>query len=393
MSESLPTQTQATVDPSLLAGSTLATPEIQVRFNTFEEAQTAEKRFSDSFIEGAIDDKLKVGSETVGIKGYLDKVEATPSDNETIANPDAIAALYLKTTDMLARNLKIMTVRNADPTKDAARKSVIKSAKEDFLAKLHDEAGTTADGIVDWSTGKSRYFPVKAMEYHGLEIDGKDPLNAESKHADDFRPNFKIQRQMGGAFIMAYSDNRVREKVQKQDQELGKRIYLNPEAFATPDVFEQVLTTANQAGLSIQLKMYQRAPEFAEAHFKRERGDTKDGFRGDGIVIYADEAQANDVLAMVLSIAKDKPEAFVGRKTSKIPQNVAEGIAVGDEPTQMKGTSLTSHRVKVLEYAASYVRQSGKTGEEAKDLYRRCLAATAKANKVNPRNIAFNAAV
>ena len=391
MPEILP-QTPTAQDPSLIAGSTLANPELQIKFHTFEEAQTAEKGFSDSFIDGAIGDGLKVGNESKEIKGYLDSVEATENDNEIIANPDTIAALYLKTTDMLARNLKIMAVRNADPAKDAARKSIIKSAKDSFLATLHNETSTAAKGIVDWSTSKSNHFPVKAMEYHGLEIDGEDLLYAESKHADDIRPNIKIQRQIGGAFIMAYSDNRVREKMQKQDEVLGKRIYLNPEAFATPDVFEQVLTTANQAGLSIQLKMYQRAPEFAQAHRKRAKGDTKDGLRGDGIVIYADEAQANDVLALVLAVAKDKPEAFVGRKTSRVPQNVAEGIAVGDEPTQMKGTSLTSHRVKVLEYAATYVRQSGKTGQEARELFKKCLVATAEANKVNPKNIAFNTA-
>lgn len=391
MSETLSQQPLASIDPSLTAGNALATQELKVRFNTFEEAQTADKNFSDSFIEGALTDKLKVGNESVGIKGYLDKVEATQSDNEAIADPEAIAGLYLKTTDMLARNLKIMVTRNGDPAQDAARKSVISASKESFLTKLKGETEVAADGIVDWCNGDTRRFPVNATEYTGLEIDGKDALDSKGNHADDFRPNFKIQRQLGGTFIMAYSDGRVREKVQKQDQELAKRIYLNPDTFATPDVFEQVLTTANATGLSIQLKMFQRAPEFAEAHRARKNGNDMDGFRGDGIVVYANEAQADDVLSMVLAIAKDKPEAFVGRKTSKVAQQVAEGIAVGDEPTQAKGESLTSHRVMILDYAANFVRQSGKTGQEAKDLFRDRVVAAAKSNKVNPGNIAFNA--
>lgn len=393
MSETLFPQELATVDPSRIVGNNLTMPELPVWLDTFEGAQAVEKQLSDKFVKGALEGKLQVGGETVGIKGYLDKVEATRSDDEVIANPDAIAALYQKTTDMLARNLTIMVVRNTDPVKDAIRKSDITSAKEAFLAKLQNEAGATADGIVDWSTGKTRFFPTEAMGYDGLEIDGRDPLDADGKQANDFRPNFKIQRQIGGVFIMAYSNNRVREKLQDQDQELTKRIYLNPEVFATPDIFEQVLDAANQAGLSVQLKMYQRAPELAQAHFKRENGSVKDGLRGDGIVIYANEAQANDTLAIVLAIAKDKPEAFIGRKTSRIPQRVAEGIAVGDEPTHTRGDSLTSHRTKVFEYAVSYVRESGKTGKEAEDLFRRCVAATAEVNKVNPRNIAFNTGV
>lgn len=392
MSETLPPTTSAK-DPSLIAGSTIASHELKIRFNTFEEAQTAEKKFSDPFIDNVINENLQVGNERVGVKGYLDKVEATENDNAIIADPEDIAGLYLRTTDMLARNLKILTVRNPDPIKDADRKAVIKNAKDEFINKLHDESGQVADAVVDWcSDYRKNRFPVDAMEYKGLIIDGMDPLNAEGKSSDDFRSNFKIQRQLGGTFIMGYSDQRVIEKIYKQDQELGKRIYLNPDALAVPAIFEQVLVAANQAGLSIQLKMLQRAPEFAEAHVKRSKGQIMDGFRGDGIVIYADEAQANDVLAMVLSIARDKPEAFRGRKTSKVPQNVTEGVAVGDEPTQMKGKSLTSHREMIVSYAAEYVRQSGKTGDAARDLFRRCLTATAKVNKIEPKNLAFNMA-
>jgi hypothetical protein len=115
-----------------------------------------------------------------------------------------------------------------------------------------------------------------------------------------------------------------------------------------------------------------------------------DALRGDGIVIYTGEGQANDVLDMVLALAKGNPEAFMGRETSKIPQSVAEGIAVGDEPTGVKGKSLTSHRVDMFSYAANHVEKSGKIGEEARELFRNRLAAVAGANHTDPNNIAFN---
>lgn len=379
------------IDPSLRAGSTLAGTELLIRFTTFEDAQTPEKHFSDSFIDGALTGKFQIGSEQVGTKGYLDKVEATPADNDIIADPKAIAGLYVKTTEMLARNLKIMYVSTGDIAKDGARKSAIRSAKETFLTQTLDEVTPATQQIIDWCNSRTNRFPVHAMEHHGLEIDGKDALDADSIHADDFRPNIKIMRQLGGSFVTAYSDNKIVEKLAKQEQQVSKRIYLNPDASVTPEIFEQVLVGANQAGLSIQLKMFQRAPEFAEAHLKRATGEKKDALRGDGIIISFEQAQANAVLAMVLSIARDNPTAFIGRKTSKIPQNVAEGVAVGDDkPLQMNGESLTSHRLMILNYAARCVQESGKTGKEARSLYRRYLVATAKSNNVNPEKVAFN---
>ncbi|GAC1390475.1 MAG: hypothetical protein NVSMB46_00200 [Candidatus Saccharimonadales bacterium] len=389
MAESLPPN-PGIIDPTLTAGNSIATSELKVRFSSFEEAQSAEKQFSDIFINGAINDQLKVGNEQVGIKGYLDKVEATDKDNDIIANPEAIAGLYLSTTEMVARNLKILVGRSPDESKTTERRAVIKDAKDGFIAGLHDQAIDTADQIVDWCKGSTKQFPARAMEYRGLKIDGSDPLDAENNSATDFRPNIKIQRQLGGTFIMGYSDTRVKEKLAKQDQEISRRIYLNPDPETAPQVFEQVLQAANEAGLSIQLKIFQRTPEFAEAHLARSKGHAKDGFRGDGIVIYSGESQAEDVLGMVLALAKDKPEAFIGRQTSKIPQSVAEGIAIGDEPTQTKGYSLTSHRVEMFSYAAEYVRKSGKTGQEAAQLFKNRVIAAAKANHTNPRNIAFN---
>jgi hypothetical protein len=138
--------------------------------------------------------------------------------------------------------------------------------------------------------------------------------------------------------------------------------------------------------------MLQRGPELAEAHLKRSKGEPADALRGDGIVIYAHSESANDVLALVMAIAQDHPEAFAGRQTSRIPQKVAEGIAVGSEPIQAPGKSLTSHREEILSYVAGKVRESGQTGQQARDTFRRGVAATSKANGVDPNNIGFNLA-
>jgi hypothetical protein len=115
---------------------------------------------------------------------------------------------------------------------------------------------------------------------------------------------------------MAYSDGRVQEKMAGTSTILDKRIYLNPDMEATPRLFEQLLQAANQAGISIQLKMVQRATEALNAHLKAAKGDEV-GLRGDGIVVYTDGEHADDTLAMVLALAQDNSDAFRGRPHSR----------------------------------------------------------------------------
>lgn len=384
-------QEQLVGDPSQLGGNVIAS-DLKVRFETFEQAQEAKKQLSDTFIDGAITGDLQVGSERVVIKGYLDNVERTAKDKEVIDDPERIAGLYLRTTGMLARNLKVAVARSSNPEQAQARREHVKQAKEAFLTHLGEEAPQAADEIVGWCKGETRKFPVGALEYRGFKVGDTDVLDAEGKGSPDVRPNFKIQRQFGGVFVMAYTDTRVHEKMAGTDDVLDKRIYLNPDMEATPELFEQLLQSANEAGISMQLKMFQRAPEAASAHKGKGMGREAGGLRGDGIVIYVDGKNADDVLGMAIALAKDNPDAFKGRNTSRIPQNVAEGIAVGDEPVQMKGTSLTSHREKIFSYAAEKTRASGKQGEEARTMFRDLVRRTAVANKVNPDNIAFNQA-
>ena len=373
------------IDPALTLGDTGSS--IKVYHETIESAQTAEKKFSDEFIDGCIDDSLTVGDEKVGIKGFLDKVETTAEDDKVIDDPDQIAGLYLSTTEMLARSLKIKVDKDMDP----ARKAEIRAAKDRFVDGLHDESLQAADGIVDWCAGKTKKYPVAAVEYHGLEVDGKDLLDTSSRDQVDHRANFTIQRQAAGTFIMAYSDKRVDERMSDQPTtEMTTRVYLNPDAKATPELFEKVLQAANEAGLSLQLKMFQRATEMADAHARKGRGQAADALRGDGIVIYTNDADANEVLSLALALAGDSPEAFAGRKTSKVPQAAAEGIAIGQEPRNAKGESLTQHRTQLFNYAARQVEKSGLTGEAARVLFRERLVAGALANGIDPNNIAFN---
>ena len=414
MSEQL-TQTKQDLTPlELQADQTMVAieqPEIAqrpeglaVRHMSFEDAQQAKKKYSDQFIDGALAEyagsalPFKVGTESVGLKGYLDKVEATSSDKAIIDNPEAIAGLYLDTTEMVARNLKIYVAKGAAPE----RLKEIATAKTDSVTRLKDEALENADKIVAWAEAADQRIaprPGEAFGYYGFKIgegdQAVDVFDQGGKKAPDFHPNIKVQRQGGGNFIYGYSDARITQRMGGQKESLGQRIYLNPEAMATPHVFEKVLQAASKAGLPIELKMFQRSEEFGAAHIQKSRDPSSgDALRGDGVVIYTSNESANDVLALALAIAQDQPEAFAGRKTSRIPQAVAEGVAVGSEPVQRAGQdpeSLTSSRARILSTVAQKVSMSGKTGQAARDAFRRGVDYYAHREGIDSSNIAFNA--
>ena len=344
MSELSPNSyTQSEFSPQQL----LTEADIRIRYESFEDAKQAEKKFSDDFIDTALAEHggvllpFSVGSEMVGLKGYLDKVEATATDRAIIEDPEAIASVYTNTTQMIARSLKIR-VTTGTPSE---RIKQIAIGKNEYLARLDGEATETAAKIVAWAeTGDPRVAPRpgEAFGYYGFNIgegdQAIDVFDQGGKSAPDFRPNIKIQRQGGGNFIYGYSDSRVIESMEGQRDTLTERIYLNPDLMATPEVFESVLSAANEAGIPLELKMFQRSEELGAAHIEKSRDPNNgDALRGDGLVIYTSSESANDVLELALAIAKDRPEAFAGRETSRIPQAVAEGIAVGSKPRQKSG--------------------------------------------------------
>lgn len=399
MSEQSPSFAAAQPEAELASEAVL-----RIKYTSFEEAQQAEKKFSDGFVDSVLAEHttgammpFQIGSEKAGLKGYLDKVEATPDDEAIIDNPEAIAAVYLHTTEMVARNLKIKVKKGTDP----ARVQEIAGAKDAYIGGLKDEAVAAADKIVAWAaTGDQQNAPRpgEAFGLYGFKVgegdEAVDALEWGGKTAPDFHSNIKMQRQGGGNFIFGYSDTRVTQRMDGQRDSLTQRIYLNPDITSSPQVFEKVLGAANQAGIALEIKMLQRSEELGAAHILKSRNPAEgDSLRGDGIVIYASSETANDVLALALAVAQDQPDAFIGRKTSRIPQAVAEGIAIGSEPLQVAGQdaeSLTSQRARILTSVGQKVAAAGKTGQEAREAFRRGVAYYAEREGVDPKNIAFN---
>lgn len=364
-----------------------------IRYDSFSEAQTASKKYSDAFIDGALTDSLQVGDEKVGIKGFLDRVEMDESDRAVVSDPERVAGLYVSTSEMVARNLKIAVAPGVTPETTQQRRDIVKREKEAYLQRLADEIPQAAEQIKDWISADSKRgvrYPVDASEYKGFVVGGQDVLDAAST-ANGVRSNIKVQRQIGGTFIMGYSDSRVREKMANDDVSIDKRIYLNPTAEVTPEIFEKVLQAANEAGVSMQLKMFSRAAEMAMASSEKRLTGKEGGLRGDGVVVYVSDKDADQVLQMVEAIAKDNPDAFQGRRVSRVVQSVADGIGVGSQPKK-SDESLTSSRAGMISEVVSSLKQLGLPAEAARAQFRKKVRERSIQEGINPDNLAFNAA-
>ncbi len=362
--------------------------ELPILARSFEDAKAKIKKpFGDKFIDNALDGGLEIDGEKVYfIKSYLDNVPMSQVDIEVARDPKRIAAMYRETSEMVRRNLRILRSSSVGH----ARISEIKAAKDAYMDGLGRQIPLAEQAIVDWcDDNKSNKYPNAAIDYYGFQLDGKDILDAETRPPRDVVPNFKIQRQLGGTFVMAYSDTKLRE--QATDKRNDRRIYLNSEIEAAPQIFEEILRVANEKGLGLQLKMLQRATELASVHQKQKgKPELRDTLRGDGIVIYVSHKYEQAVLDEVLAIVERHAESFRGRSVSRTPAKIADGVAVGDE-VGIRGESLTSHRSAIIEQTAQATRLSGLTGSARREFFRQEFRRLSAQNNIDPDNMAFNA--
>lgn len=364
------------------------THDLPMLARSFEDAKAKIKKpFGDKFIDNALDGGLEIdGDKVYFIKSYLDSVSMTQMDNDVAHDPKRIAAMYRETSQMVRRNLHLLRSSTAGP----GRIAEIKAANDAYMDGLERQIPLAEQAIVDWcDDNKSHKYPNLALEYHGFKLDGKDILDADSRPPRDVMPNFKIQRQLGGTFVMAYSDTKLRE--QATDKRNDRRIYLNPEIEAAPQIFEEILRVANEKGLGLQLKMLQRATELSSIHRRQKsKPGSRDTMRGDGIVIYVSHKYEKAVLDEVLAIAERHAESFRGRSVSRTPAKIADGVAISDEPG-IRGESLTSHRSAIIEQTAQAARLSGLTGSARREFFRQEFRKLASQNNIDPSNMAFNA--
>lgn len=364
--------------------------ELKVLFNTFEDCRAGGTReLSDEFI-----DELLESDGRISVKSRLDLVEPTADDVEVVSDPQRFVELYKQTAGMVRRNLGLVVRQESLPE---LREKI--SQIEESLGGWDQKVEAAASDVLSVCAGDSKSYSRQTTLTLGfnslLATDGLGVVGGNDElEAAGLRPTIKVQDQVFDCFLMGYSRQRLKDKLDSQEQPeptLDRRIYLNPEMEAAPLVFEQLLQKANQAEIALQLKIYPRTVETIRRFRDTKDGKSVEGLRGDGIVVYVNNEDADRVLGLALEVAQDNADSFVGRKTSAIPQEVADGIAIGDEPTQAPGYSLTSHRAMLLDTVAGWVRDSEHEGDEARRYFRYCLGSASKQCGVDPNNLAFNA--
>lgn len=360
---------------------------------TFEQAEQSGRILSDKFILGAVTHALEVapGHSAVFVKNYLDLLPADKTDREFASDPDELINFRNETTDFVATHLTIFT--NGLSPREVGR---LRTLKRNFTERLEEEKDEVNDFIRQFVSGRRPRprYPEQAAEYYGLNVKTNDGIKdlLTTSIGQQARANLEMQRQITALFVQWDSSGYVKSRLHQEPLDpLTKRIYLNPKMSRTVDIFTQIVDKVDAAGLNVKGKMLDRSLEALERN--------KVAYRGDGIVLYASDKEADRLLSLANEVYNDNYGAFSGRRVSRIVKPVGAGMGVGDQP--LGGETLTSHRSVWIDEAAYQTRQLlGKNSLDqaiepheyvaAIATFRRIWRDIANEAGINADNVAFN---
>lgn len=355
---------------------------------TFEQARELPDPLTDEFILDALSGDLQTpgGEKAWSVKSYLDSVPADSSDKEYASTNSEVIQLRDELTDFVARELKI----HSPP----AYRSHLEDRKRHFMARL--EAGkqafrTYVKGREARKDLRENKVPMTDLSFYGLTVmmEGGNSVDLLESSVKDIYANMFVQREIGGNFIHWSSDEYVEKKAAGNRPKLTRRIYLNPRPQDSVSVFSDVIHAAENAGLAVKGKIYDRTYDSLVMKAYDSVGENYN-LRGDGIVLYATEDEADKLLVVAQDVYDAHGQAFSGRGLSQVPFELAPGLGIGDEPTHT-GVSLTSHRAGVIEEVLSKVRESGESDPRTQvALFRRLWQTEAALENIKADNPAFN---
>jgi hypothetical protein len=361
---------------------------------TFADFEATSKGFSDGFIENALNETLESapGDKALFVKAYMDKIPADASDLAFAGDEAAVQKFRTGLADFIGSNLKIWVGSDAQQS----TRETIRTVKDAYVAKLESDKPLVADWVHGWRAGTRPKMPQSAFGFHGLNVlAGGKVVDLTDSKLPNAQANIFIQRSIGGQYVRWSSSNYLKARATHQSVELTRRIYLNPTIASSVDIFQQVVTAADQRGLTVKGKILDRTADFMKTEAPKS-------LRGDGIVLAATEGDANALMEIVAEVQKANYEtAFKGRKVSRIPLKVGDGVAVGDEPHNGSEESLSSGRSTAIEHVLQTIRDrlGIVRGERIKDditrqraikAFRTVWPSAAKAAGINPDNMAFN---
>ncbi len=349
----------------------------------FETARNRKRDISDSLINRLIDNKLtKSNGEAAFVKTYMDNVPRDTSDDEFLSDVEARINFHDDLARVIARNIKFS---GTDPT-NTRQTELLDKLLTSYKAKLEEGSERTANYFHTRDRGERGKYDEGALTYQGLSFQPKDRPRVfflDSEQIAGVRSNFTIQREITGTFVHFSSDDYLEKRTKGEAPQLTERIYLNPRSKDLIGIYEKTFNFAKENDIPMKAKVWDRSIEPLT-------GPNVD-VRADAIVIYVSEADADRVLGFVKKVHDANPDAFKGRKTPKIPMRIADGVAIGSEPS-VQGESLTSHRSQLLEDVAEQTREvyrKDSTIDKAK-VFRDLLRTAAIDANVNPDNLSFN---
>lgn len=354
----------------------------------FEQARRQSAPLSDETIQRALDNDLRLpsGEKPLFTKSYFDYVPADASDKAFFSDHAAAIDQRDQLTDFIARELKVIDPATHAPTLGAE--------KQAFINGLEEGKRQFREYVKGREARKEFYenrVPTAALEFHGFTVETKD--GAKGDVLDDTLPgvvaNIRIQRELTDRFVHWSSGAYVEQKIAGKKPSLEEVIFLNPTPQRSVKVFAELVKAADERGLAIKAKIYDRVSDSAVMQ-PYDVDDETYGVRADGIVLNVSKDEAEQLFAVVQEVAARNEDALRDRATPRMAYRLGAGVAVGDKPTAAN-ESLTSHRVKVFDNVVNDVRLSGETDPaRRRELFDTLWRREATKHNINPDNPAFN---
>ncbi|MGH7157806.1 MAG: T3SS effector HopA1 family protein [Candidatus Saccharimonadales bacterium] len=329
---------------------------------SFDTLRSVERPFSDTTIERIVVGDLSGEgfSAATDIQRWSSLARPTAAEVSLMHNPSAIAGIHKKTADMIRQHghFHIDPNRVGPQEKEILRLAI--QAQKDALAA--DDGGVLERRVQLWRQGQGAGVKlVTGAKYAHCSVSTtKGPLDLSDrfgKKVNGVRAVISYQEGLGDNYIhWATTGLTSHQLTHGSSPSFGRRIYLNPEPAFQTEIFTSVMQRLDQAGLTVGGKMIDRALELAVASAANPAVGKEENVRADGIVLGLVAAEADVALRITEDVYKENYAAFRGRPTPKIPQKVAEGVAVSDESPDVK-ESLTTHRAIALGAAAEAARQ------------------------------------
>jgi hypothetical protein len=355
---------------------------------TFEEARKVVKPVPNELVAGALTGNLRKpgGPSELIVKSYLDNVPADAADKKFATDSADAIRFREELSNFVASELKVHATDDI--------KGYIETRKKAFFNRL--EAGKRA--FKKYVAGREARMdlnqnpvPRTDIDFYGFTVDvgGGNSIDLLESSVKNARANIYIQREIMGGFVHWSSQQYVERKISGDRPKMTHRIYLNPKPQESVKVFRDVVHAIEASGLAAKAKIYDRT--FDSGPMKAyDSNEDKFSVRGDGIVIYGTDDEAEALLKLVERQYDTHEAAFEGRGLSSVPLEIAPGFGIGDEPKKA-GSSLTSHRADVIETVLGKVRGSGIDDLYAQQmLFQRVWRIEAQKEGINPDNLAFN---